>query len=75
RGYSTLVGVAWRAAAAVVHRPAPTALPLRGGRRDREPRPPHDPDAPALPLGPAVNGDPTDLNLLIRLKKALEELS
>ncbi|GAA2811241.1 hypothetical protein [Nonomuraea dietziae] len=24
---------------------------------------------------PAVNGDPTDLNLLIRLKKALEELS
>ncbi|MEU4327921.1 DUF4388 domain-containing protein [Nonomuraea dietziae] len=74
-GYSTLLAVRRLAAAGLLHRPAATALPLRGGRRDREPRPPHDPDAPALPLGPAVNGDPTDLNLLIRLKKALEELS
>jgi hypothetical protein len=30
---------------------------------------------PAGPLGPQVNADPTDIELLLRLKKALEELS
>ncbi|MEV0346827.1 hypothetical protein AB0H88_13750 [Nonomuraea sp. NPDC050680] len=38
-------------------------------------RPPHDPRAPGLPLGPPVTADPTDLALLMRLKKALEELT
>ncbi|SEG93118.1 hypothetical protein SAMN05444920_10840 [Nonomuraea solani] len=37
-------------------------------------RPPHDP-GPAPPLGPPITGDPTDLALLMRLKRALEELS
>ncbi|HUR05740.1 MAG TPA: hypothetical protein VM347_24565 [Nonomuraea sp.] len=38
-------------------------------------RPPHDSDARGLPLGPPISADPTDLALLMRLKKALEELS
>ncbi|MEV0828143.1 hypothetical protein [Nonomuraea rubra] len=51
---------------------APHDLPQR-----RKPggHPPHDPLAPAQPLGPPMTGDPTDLALLMRLKKALEELS
>ncbi|MGW4961348.1 hypothetical protein ACWEPL_29340 [Nonomuraea sp. NPDC004186] len=46
-------------------------------KRARHPyeRPPHDPGAVAQPLGPPVTGDPTDLALLMRLKKALEELA
>ncbi|MEV4019360.1 hypothetical protein AB0J35_53640 [Nonomuraea angiospora] len=46
-------------------------------KRARHPyeRPPHDPGAAAQPLGPPVTGDPTDLALLMRLKKALEELA
>jgi hypothetical protein len=58
-------------------------LPKRGrrqnGRAGTPPggrdRPPHDPSAPGLPLGPVATADPTDLTLLMRLKKALEELS
>lgn len=58
-------------------------LPKRGrrqnGRASAPPaghdRPPHDPSAPALPLGPVTTADPTDLTLLMRLKKALEELA
>ncbi|MEV0378739.1 hypothetical protein [Nonomuraea sp. NPDC050643] len=49
-------------------------LPVRA-RQPAHARPPHDPGAPALPLGPPITGDPTDLALLMRLKKALEELS
>ncbi|MEU6786033.1 hypothetical protein ABZ912_43170 [Nonomuraea angiospora] len=46
-------------------------------KRARHPyeRPLHDPGAVAQPLGPPVTGDPTDLALLMRLKKALEELA
>ncbi|MFG6198325.1 hypothetical protein [Nonomuraea sp. JJY05] len=46
-------------------------------KRARHPygRPPHDPGTAAQPLGPPVTGDPTDLALLMRLKKALEELA
>ncbi|MEV1241946.1 hypothetical protein [Nonomuraea sp. NPDC049750] len=50
------------------------ALPQRG-RVAADQRPPHDPRAPGLPLGPPVTADPTDLALLMRLKKALEELT
>ncbi|WP_433516325.1 hypothetical protein ACQP2T_12630 [Nonomuraea sp. CA-143628] len=50
------------------------ALPHRGRVATGE-RPPHDPRAPGLPLGPPVTADPTDLALLMRLKKALEELT
>ncbi|MEV6152960.1 hypothetical protein AB0L53_21680 [Nonomuraea sp. NPDC052129] len=50
------------------------ALPQRG-RVPAAQRPPHDPRAPGLPLGPPVTADPTDLALLMRLKKALEELT
>jgi hypothetical protein len=50
------------------------ALPQRG-RGAAAQRPPHDPRAPGLPLGPPVTADPTDLALLMRLKKALEELT
>ncbi|MBT2228238.1 hypothetical protein [Nonomuraea sp. NEAU-A123] len=38
-------------------------------------RPAHDSAARGLPLGPPISADPTDLALLMRLKKALEELS
>ncbi|MGW0805698.1 hypothetical protein [Nonomuraea sp. NPDC002799] len=48
-------------------------LPKRG--QETYQRPPHDPRAAGLPYGPATTGDPTDLALLMRLKKALEELS
>ncbi|TDD42865.1 transcriptional regulator [Nonomuraea terrae] len=51
-------------------------LPKRTARQAATARPPHDPEAaPAQSLGPPVTGDPTDLALLMRLKKALEELS
>ncbi|MEV4111057.1 hypothetical protein [Nonomuraea sp. NPDC049695] len=68
-------------AAPAVKRPEPTGTdeePRAGQlpRRARHPyaRPPHDPEAPAQPVGPPTTGDPTDLALLMRLKKALEEL-
>ncbi|GAA4911617.1 hypothetical protein HD597_012180 [Nonomuraea thailandensis] len=51
------------------------AAPDLPQRRKPGERPPHDPQAQAQPLGPPVTGDPTDLALLMRLKKALEELS
>ncbi|MET7337389.1 hypothetical protein [Nonomuraea sp. NPDC005650] len=46
-------------------------------KRARHPygAPPHDPGAVAQPIGPPTTGDPTDLALLMRLKKALEELA
>ncbi|MFC4122612.1 hypothetical protein [Nonomuraea zeae] len=46
-------------------------------RRERQvyARPPHDPGASGPGLGPVTTGDPSDLALLMRLKKALEELS
>ncbi|MFD1536627.1 hypothetical protein [Nonomuraea guangzhouensis] len=50
------------------------ALPRRvRGAADQ--RPPHDSHGRGLPLGPPVSADPTDLALLMRLKKALEELT
>ncbi|MEU4225586.1 hypothetical protein AB0F17_14935 [Nonomuraea sp. NPDC026600] len=50
------------------------ALPRRvPGTADQ--RPAHDSAAPGLPLGPPISADPTDLALLMRLKKALEELT
>lgn len=76
-GYSTLVAVRRLAAAGLLARPegtAPPPLPRRLGRAE-EPGPRPNLDAPTLPLGPVVTADPTDINLLIRLKKALEELS
>ncbi|MET9341358.1 DUF4388 domain-containing protein [Nonomuraea sp. NPDC003804] len=75
-GYATLLAVRRLAAAGLLTRPEGTAPPLPR-RVDRVPEagPRHDPDAPALPLGPVVTADPTDVNLLLRLKKALEELS
>lgn len=50
------------------------ALPRRV-RGAADGRPPHDSAARGLPLGPPISADPTDLALLMRLKKALEELS
>ena len=50
------------------------ALPRRV-RGTADQRPPHDSHGRGLPLGPPVSADPTDLALLMRLKKALEELT
>ncbi|MFC4014979.1 hypothetical protein ACFOY2_47740 [Nonomuraea purpurea] len=90
-GYSVLLAVRQLAAAGLLAAPdpgratsaekgpAPSTEPEAGRlpKRARHPyaRPPHDPGAAAQPLGPPVTGDPTDLALLMRLKKALEELS
>ncbi|MFI6598134.1 hypothetical protein ACIBHX_17900 [Nonomuraea sp. NPDC050536] len=71
-GYSILLAVREMAAAGLLETGDP--LPRRD-RRTAEDRPPHDPGAPHLPVGPVVNADPLDLTLLMRLKKALEELS
>ena len=51
----------------------PPTLPKR--ERQAYERPPHDPGAPGPGMGPGMTGDPADLALLTRLKKALEELS
>ncbi|MEV0996485.1 hypothetical protein [Nonomuraea sp. NPDC050202] len=67
--YPVLLAVRRLAASGLLAAPD---LPLR--RKPGE-HPPHDPQARAQPLGPPVTGDPTDLALLMRLKKALEELS
>ncbi len=89
-GYSVLLAVRRLAAAGLLCPPDPPdgppgqdPDPLSAGdertlpRRARGelPRPPHHPEAPRLPAGPPVTGDPTDIALLLRLKKALEELS
>ncbi|TYB67659.1 transcriptional regulator [Nonomuraea sp. PA05] len=67
--YPVLLAVRRLAASGLLAAPD---LPQR--RTDGE-HPPHDPGARTQPLGPPVTGDPTDLALLMRLKKALEELS
>ncbi|WP_219468239.1 hypothetical protein [Nonomuraea rhizosphaerae] len=90
-GYSVLLAVRRLAAAGLlappeepaVKAPRASARALQDGahglpQRVRAPageRPPHDPRASGPMLGPAVTADPTDLVLLMRLKKALEELS
>ncbi|MEU6713586.1 hypothetical protein ABZ897_19040 [Nonomuraea sp. NPDC046802] len=84
-GYSVLLAVRQLAAAGLLAAPdpgratsaenQPEAGPLPKRARHPYARPPHDPEAAAQPLGPPVTGDPTDLALLMRLKKALEELS
>lgn len=71
-GYSILLAVREMAAAGLLETADP--LPRREPRTATE-RPPHDPQAPHLPIGPTVTADPMDLTLLLRLKKALEELS
>ncbi|NUR88183.1 MAG: transcriptional regulator [Nonomuraea sp.] len=71
-GYSVLLAVRELACAGLIEAAAP--LPRRGERPALE-RPPHDAQAPRMALGPAVTADPTDLTLLMRLKKALEEMS
>ncbi|SEM67283.1 hypothetical protein [Nonomuraea pusilla] len=73
-GYSILLGVRRLAAAGLLAPPEAPALPKRA-RRPEDRRPPHDPRAAHQPLGPQVTGDPADLALLLRLKKALEELT
>ncbi|MEU0569831.1 hypothetical protein ABZ297_31255 [Nonomuraea sp. NPDC005983] len=70
-GYSVLLAVRKLAAAGLLVQDAP-ALPRRA-RRERIPPP--APRTGAGAVGPAVTADPTDLALLMRLKKALEELS
>ncbi|MFI7706404.1 hypothetical protein [Nonomuraea sp. NPDC049480] len=76
-GYSVLLAVRRLAAAGLLALPASApeggALPRR--TRDERERPPHDPQAAPLPLGPHTTADPADLTLLMRLKTALEELS
>ncbi|MCK2212554.1 DUF4388 domain-containing protein [Actinomadura sp. ATCC 31491] len=78
-GYSVLLAVRRLAAAGLLAAPDPqpaedeARLPKRA--RGELPRPPHHPEAPRLPAGPPITGDPTDIALLLRLKKALEELS
>ncbi|NJP90570.1 transcriptional regulator [Nonomuraea sp. FMUSA5-5] len=67
--YPVLVAVRRLAASGLL------AAPDLPQRRAPAEHPPHDPRARAQPLGPPVTGDPTDLALLMRLKKALEELS
>ncbi|TMR24977.1 hypothetical protein ETD86_02345 [Nonomuraea turkmeniaca] len=71
-GYSVLLAVRRLAAAGLLAPPMPE-LPKRV--RGERARPPHDREAAPLPLGPPTTGDRTDLALLTRLKKALEELS
>lgn len=81
--YPVLLAVRRLAAAGLLEPPEPPAerrtgrrttapLPKRAAREATAPRPA---PAEAAPLGPATTGDPTDLALLLRLKKALEELS
>ncbi|NRQ33849.1 hypothetical protein HII36_18610 [Nonomuraea sp. NN258] len=79
--YSVLLAVRYLAAAGLLAAPdvqeaaaeavqeAP-ALPRRTRRQSERP-----PERDRHPFGPAMTGDPTDLSLLMRLKKALEELS
>ncbi|MEU6795087.1 hypothetical protein ABZ907_25595 [Nonomuraea wenchangensis] len=86
-GYSVLLAVRRLAAAGLLCPPDPPGPPgedpsfaedertLPKRARGELPRPPHHPEAPGLPAGPPVTGDPTDIALLLRLKKALEELS
>jgi hypothetical protein len=88
--YSVLLGVRTLAAAGLLVPVEPdddarraAALPKRGqGRTPPEGRPPYQDTRPAtgakangLPFGPAVTADPSDIALLMRLKKALEELA
>ncbi|MDF5757666.1 hypothetical protein [Spongiactinospora sp. TRM90649] len=65
------------AAPTVVDEPAEDGgLPRRARRPyEREAGGPETASAVLRPIGPPTNGDPTDLALLMRLKKALEELS
>lgn len=72
-GYAVLLAVRGLAAAGllVTGKKAPP-LPRRVKRLDVA-RPPRTDGAGTL--GPAVTGDPTDIELLLRLRKALEELS
>ncbi|MEV4076440.1 hypothetical protein [Nonomuraea fuscirosea] len=72
--YPVLLAVRRLAAAGLLAEPEPAGLPKRG-QHAAAGRPPHDPGAAPQSLGPPVTGDPTDLALLMRLKKALEELS
>ncbi|MFC5824369.1 hypothetical protein [Nonomuraea insulae] len=72
--YPVLLAVRQLAASGLLARPEPPELPKRGQHAAGQ-SPPHDPGAASQPLGPPVTGDPSDLALLMRLKKALEELS
>ncbi|WP_327106254.1 MarR family transcriptional regulator [Nonomuraea glycinis] len=72
--YSVMLAVRRLAAAGLlVTGEQASALP----KRDRRPEARQQAigPRPAGPLGPQVNADPTDIELLLRLKKALEELS
>jgi len=74
-GYAVLLAVRELAAAGLLvtgERPAP--LPKRAGRAADAPAP-RPGTRPPRTLGPPVNADPADLELLLRLRKALEELS
>ncbi|MFB4277051.1 MULTISPECIES: hypothetical protein [unclassified Nonomuraea] len=75
--YPVLLAVRRLAASGLLAEPDPAPAPglPKRGRQPAAEHPPHDPKAAALPLGPPVTGNPTDLALLMRLKKALEELS
>lgn len=82
--YSVLLAVRQLAAAGLLHMPqagadaTPGALPKRVKNGAEGPREPPDTAAgPARPSAvlPLATGDPTDINLLIRLKNALEALT
>ncbi|HLU72371.1 MAG TPA: hypothetical protein VKZ82_09325 [Nonomuraea sp.] len=73
-GYAVLLAVRRLAAAGLIVTEEAAPLPQRVKRLDLS-RPRTAAPAGGGPLGPAVNGDPTDIELLLRLRKALEELS
>ncbi|WP_336206158.1 hypothetical protein [Nonomuraea sp. LPB2021202275-12-8] len=75
-GYSVLLAVRRLAAAGLLVTGEQTApLPKRTRRAEPQQDGAAGARASGGPLGPTVNADPTDVELLLRLRKALEELS
>ncbi|GGO65477.1 transcriptional regulator [Nonomuraea cavernae] len=77
-GYSILLAVRRLAAAGLLvprEEPAPAEDPRLPKRSRQAVKAPSTGGSTGPPLGPAVTADPTDLALLLRLKKALEELA
>jgi DNA-binding Lrp family transcriptional regulator len=68
--YATLMAVRELAAADLLQRPEPENLPRRTDRSGLRP----GLGTPSHVITPQTTGDPTDVNLLIRLRDALEAL-